>query len=577
MGSQPVEISLYACHLNSRLPLKPFLEYKDLESEIPDGEPLHGIVIQMHASEFATVLAAIREGVAASDLLPPMYAKYRPLLGDGLRFFLERLPRARLKAMLADQASLPMSTPTAQRVVALAHHSPVLHKLGQVVARDRRLTPSFRKRLQELESLEPRTPVVQVQRQLDRELPGWRKAGIILGAELLAEGSVAVVMPFLWPDSSVRPRPRSRPRPRFPKFGLQEEDEDEDEKDTAAAGVFKLLKPGIEQRLEEDLEILGLLGSFLDQDCGRYHLPSLDYRQTFDTIRELLLHEVRLKKEQRHLEEAAGIYSGIASVAIPALLPFCSARVTAMERLCGHKLGEEHLADGQLQRAVAQTIAQALIAQPMFTGCQAALFHADPHAGNLLVTPQGQVGILDWSLTGRLDKEDRIQLMQMLMGALELDAEKVQTALVQLSQSPPRADALREAVHESLRELCRGAWPGMAWLTGLLDRVVLRAGVRFDVDLVLFRKSLLTLEGVLADVAPREDAPHTLLDEAVQKEFLKRWFAEWPERFLAPPTSRSFGTHLSSADLCAALWSGPAAALRWWTATADEFLRPKGG
>src|SRR5439155_13465860 len=124
--------------------------------------------------------------------------------------------------------------------------------------------------------------------------------------------SVAVVMPFDFQRSATRRAGRM-----------------------PCAGVFKLLKPGIEDLLAEDLAIWGKLGEFLDQDCARYHLPKLDYAETFELVRDLLAHEVRLDEEQKHLAEAAAEYASLPSVAIPKLLPFGSRRLPAMERLQG--------------------------------------------------------------------------------------------------------------------------------------------------------------------------------------------------------------------------------------------------
>src|ERR1700757_4505312 len=142
--------------------------------------------------EFGPALAVMREAIARADLLPAAYARYRPLLADAVCFFLERLSPARLRRIVTEQRGLPASAPTAQRFVALLRHVPALHKLGQVVARDRRLNPGFRRRLQQLESLKPRIPAAEVVGLLDREFKGWRKAGIQLGQAPLAEGSVAV-------------------------------------------------------------------------------------------------------------------------------------------------------------------------------------------------------------------------------------------------------------------------------------------------------------------------------------------------------------------------------------------------
>ncbi|HWH72101.1 MAG TPA: hypothetical protein VNT26_22250, partial [Candidatus Sulfotelmatobacter sp.] len=59
------------------------------------------------ASAFAWELRLLREQVAASDLLPKPYARYRPLLADGLHFFLERLSPSRLRHIFEEQMGLP--------------------------------------------------------------------------------------------------------------------------------------------------------------------------------------------------------------------------------------------------------------------------------------------------------------------------------------------------------------------------------------------------------------------------------------------------------------------------------------
>lgn len=75
------------------------------------------------------------------SLIPESYAAYGPLLTQALALFLAHLPAGRRGTILAEQAHLPRDTPPAQRLTALARHCPTLHKLAQVLARDRRLDP----------------------------------------------------------------------------------------------------------------------------------------------------------------------------------------------------------------------------------------------------------------------------------------------------------------------------------------------------------------------------------------------------------------------------------------------------
>ncbi len=79
---------------------------------------------------------------------------------------------------------------------------------------------------------------------------------------------------------------------------------------------------------------------------------------------------------------------------------------------------------------------------------------------------------------------------------------------------------------------------------GLLDDAVTSAGLRVGAHLLAFRKSLLTLDGVLADVMPG-----FRLDGALIASFLPRLAAEWPWRALLPPDSRDLPSRISNADL----------------------------
>ena len=93
-----------------------------------------------------------------SAVVPDCYAAFRPIVADGLTFFLRHLSPSRLAEIFRAQADLPADTDLPRRLVLFLHACPALHKIGQVLARDRNLDPELRRHLQELESLEPHTP-----------------------------------------------------------------------------------------------------------------------------------------------------------------------------------------------------------------------------------------------------------------------------------------------------------------------------------------------------------------------------------------------------------------------------------
>ncbi len=231
---------------------------------------------------------------AIGSLLADEYARFRRPITGALAAFLGGLPESHQQTILGEQAALPQAATTSERLATLARSCPSLQKLGQILARDRRLAPELRRHLQELESLPPSIPFETLRDMLVQELGPLERLGVTLVPPALAEASVAVVVPFRRHDVSSRLK--------------------------CPDGVFKILKPGIEERLELELDLLQHVGSYLDQRCDDFRIPHLDYRDSFEQVADKLRHEIRLDLEQRHLRQARALYVTEARVQIPALL-----------------------------------------------------------------------------------------------------------------------------------------------------------------------------------------------------------------------------------------------------------------
>jgi len=253
---------------------------------------------------------------------------------------------------------------------------------------------------------------------------------------------------------------------------------------------------------------------------------------------------------------------------IPRLYPFCSGRVTAMERIDGHKVTEPGEHDLRDRRRLAELIVEALIAGPIWSPASRATFHADPHAGNLFVTPDRRLAILDWSLTGTLGESERVAMTQLVLGGLSLSAGQIRSGLLDLALER-RVDevALDDVIQDWLRRIRQGMFPGFSWLMGMLDDAVLRARLRAGTDLIMFRKVLLTLDGVLADVSAQVS-----VDELLPSLFLRRLACEWPRRLLTPPLSRALETRLSNEDLALLMMRLPLTPARAWLENTLELI-----
>ena len=467
-----------------------------------------------------------------SELVPEAYALYRAPLRTTLAAFLDGLAPERRAEIAAHQTEISVGSSVTDRVMVLLHDCPSLHKLGQVVARDRRLDLALRRRLATLETLPGSVPLESLRPTLRREL-GATVDVLDLG-ETLAEGSVCAVVPFTSAaDASGVP----------------------------PAGVLKIVKPGVHERLDEELRLLPRVGALFEELCLQAGLPTPAWRETLDQVAELLAGEVDLTAEQRHLDEARRLLRSHERVVIPERFELSTPHVTAMSRLYGRPLTESR--GSLLERArLASATIDALIAQPLLQPDGPALFHADPHAGNLLATDDGRVGVIDWALVGRLSKSDRVQFVQIALGALTLDRRRIVRAVIALSRSTPDPEILQDIVDRFLAKVRRGRLPGFAGLSSLLDEIVVSTSVRFPTRLLLFRKSLLTLEGVLRDLCPELPVDVALL-AAVGRQLVR----DAPRRLFAWPGRRDFGTHLSNLELLGLMTAPTRTTIRFWRQT----------
>jgi predicted unusual protein kinase regulating ubiquinone biosynthesis (AarF/ABC1/UbiB family) len=178
----------------------------------------------------------------------------------------------------------------------------------------------------------------------------------------------------------------------------------------------------------------------------------------------------------------------------------------------------------------------------------------------MMYTSDGRLAILDWSLVARPPKAALETMAQCFVAALSFDARRLASAIAELAErGQPDVPALRAAASHWLAQVRRGALPGLAWFIGLLDDVTQNAGLRVSPELMLIRKALLTLEGVLAELGSNSDE----MDIVLLTELLIQSAGEWPWRWWSAPDSREFATRLSNVDLLCLAATWPMATARW--------------
>ena len=430
--------------------------------------------------------------------IPETVAHYRALVCDGLEYYLSQVSRPRLLGLVLAQIRMDPDAAPEARLLELAKRFPTLHKLGQVIARHPHLDPIVKRWLIQLENGRYGTPaaglVARIRSQV-RQSP--EPSAVRLVPTVLSEASVGAVLRFDW-------YPPDRPAP--------------------IRGVFKLLKPGIRRHVIEELDLLEKTAAFIEANRALYPLARLRFLEIFQDVREMLIKEIDLGAEQRHLDEAVRFYAGVSSIRIPRRLPFGGPAMTAMQYLTGPKITDAALSPAQRRRC-AGLLFEALVCRPLFSERESALFHGDPHAGNILALGDlafgsPAIGLLDWSLAGHLKKSDRIKTVQVIQAIVRSDLDGICDGVRDLVGQRSSGD------HDQRHRLRRrvAAWlqsdgcahaPLVKKCFGLMAELAYE-GYAFPADLMLFRKAIFTLEGVLLDLWPEFDMDTVVMGHLAQ-------------------------------------------------------------
>ena len=341
----------------------------------------------------------IAELLSVEDLVPDTFSHWRPLVHDCMAFVASHISDSRLAPKIVEQIELPPGTPPETRLGLVIARTPGLQKLGQVLARTRKLSPSLREELQKLENGISDSNIDEVSaivsRQLGAALDAYR---VELAPELLSEASVSAIVAFTWLN---------------PASGARGE------------GVFKVIKPHVPMYYAEDLQLLQSLGAYLSHKSKQYYFASREVIDTLEEVRMLLEKEVDFRREQVILAEVARVYTRRHTHAPTPIPELCTDTISAMSRERGVKVTEAFPRHPLKRRDVATQIIESLIADPVGSDEEDSIFHADPHAGNLLYDEDAkELIVLDWALTGRLSRTDRRYVARLIVMMTFRDASR---------------------------------------------------------------------------------------------------------------------------------------------------------
>ena len=267
--------------------------------------------------------------------------------------------------------------------------------------------------------------------------------------------------------------------------------------------VVKVQRPDIRPKVLDDMEILGELAEFVEAHTEQGHRYAVG--DLLEQFRKSLVDELDYRREARNLVTLRDLLAERHRIVVPSPYDdFTTSRVLTMDYVEGRKITElGPLGRLELDGApLADDLFGAYLEQVLVAG----VFHADPHPGNVLVTSDGRLALIDVGMVARLTPGTRDRLVKLFMALSDGRTDEVARISRGLGQellefdevafNRAVAEVVARATETSIADLDAGA-------TVLeLTRRAAQAGLRMDPELSMLGKALLNLDQVASTLDP---------------------------------------------------------------------------
>ena len=294
--------------------------------------------------------------------------------------------------------------------------------------------------------------------------------------------------------------------------------------------AVKVQRPDVAATLREDLDLLARLAGTVGivSDAPRRY----GFSEWVGEFRKTVSAELDYRREAENLEVFAQHLDPYPSIYVPKpVRDYSSARVLTMEMVTGDKVTKiselRRINPDETLGELGADLMRAYLDQVFVHG----LIHADPHPGNVLLTSDCRLALLDLGMIAHVSPRLRDQLLKLLLAIVDGRGEQAAETFVHLST---RLEDYDEPTFS--REMARliaqySAAPDGSQSEGRLvlelTRVGASCGLRSPAELPLLGKTLLNLESVMDALDPRMPMKEIIEDhlQTVVKRQIKQMFS----------------------------------------------------
>lgn len=280
--------------------------------------------------------------------------------------------------------------------------------------------------------------------------------------------------------------------------------------------AVKVQRLGIRAKLADDLDVLDEVATTLEslsQVAERYRFKGI-----VEEFRRTLMRELDYRTEAANLATLAENLKDFDEILVPQPIDeFTTARVLTMDFVVGHKITE--LTAEDRAGIDGEKLAERLQVAYMKQFCVDGFFHADPHPGNVMLTPAGKVALLDLGMVGRVSTEMRERLLRLLIALGEGQPEQAADLAVKIGQP---GEHFNEAEFRARIKTLVNAFQGAQMNQIQLGTVVMDlarsagdTGMRPPSELTMIGKALMNLDELGRALAPSFDPYQAIRQNAI--------------------------------------------------------------
>jgi predicted unusual protein kinase regulating ubiquinone biosynthesis (AarF/ABC1/UbiB family) len=279
--------------------------------------------------------------------------------------------------------------------------------------------------------------------------------------------------------------------------------------------VVKVRRPGIVEQVDLDLALLrstARLAVGHSEAARRVQLEELA-----DELEVHLRAELDLFEEAHNTELIRRIVEPFERLVVPEVIrPYVTERALVLERIPGRKVDVGHGLEPGHAAELAREFFRAYVFQVVVEG----VYHADPHRGNVLLTEDGRLALLDFGLLGRLDEDTRGNLSLLLLALAQNRADDVADLVIALSVTSTRSDQ-PGFVQDVRRSLPRFHWRPLASIQAGqaladLQRAAIRRDIRLPTSFALVGKTLAQADSIARTLDEQLDPVALIENESVE-------------------------------------------------------------